>query len=343
MRISLHAKAERSTMPRTRSTTTIAAFAAVAAMTLAACSSTEAAPEESADAAPATVTIEDNHGTVEVPVNPETVVALDNHVFETLSSWDIPLAAAPKGVMGEGVWPEYVDDEAVLDVGNHREPNLEMIVAAQPDLIIGGYRFSEAYDDIVAQNPDAVVIELAPREGEEIGSELVRLTEALGQIFDREDEAAELAAAYDDALAAATEAYDGESTVMTLMASGGELSYIAPVNGRSLGMLYPTLDLVPAIDQDGSTDHMGDDINVEAIVAANPDWIVVMDREGAMQSSAEGYVAPTELIEGSEALQSVTAVQQGNVVYTSPSFYLTEDIQTYTATYQQLADAFSAA
>ncbi len=342
MRISLHTKAERSTMSRTRATTTIAALAAVAAMTLAACSSTEAAPEESADAAPATVTIEDNHGSVEVPVNPETVVALDNHVFETLSSWDIPLAAAPKGVMGEGLWPEYME-ESVLDVGNHREPNLEMIVAAQPDLIIAGYRFSESYDDIVAQNPDAVVIELAPREGEEIGSELVRLTEALGQIFDREDEAAEIVADYEDSLAAASEAYDGSSTVMTLMASGGELSYIAPVNGRSLGMLYPTLDLVPAIEQDGSTDHMGDDINVEAIVAANPDWIVLMDREGAMQSTAEGYVPPAELVEGSEALQSVTAVQEGNVIYTSPSFYLTEDIQTYTATYQQLADAFAGA
>lgn len=329
-------------MPSTR-TTMLAAVAAVAALTLAACSSPEVAPEDSVDAAPTTVTIEDNHGSVEVPVNPETVVALDNHVFETLSAWDIPLAAAPKGVMGEGLWPEYVEDEAVLDVGNHREPNLEMIVAAQPDLIIAGYRFSESYDDIVAQNPDAVVIDLAPREGEEIGSELVRLTEALGQIFDREDDAAELIAAYDEGLAAATEAYDGSSTVMTLMASAGELSYIAPVNGRSLGMLYPTLDLVPAIEQDGSTDHMGDDINVEAIVAANPDWIVLMDREGAMSSQTEGYVPPTELIEGSEALQSVTAVQEGNVLYTSPSFYLTEDIQTYTATYELLANAFAGA
>lgn len=343
MRISLHTKAERSTMSRTRTTTSLAALAAVAAMTLAACSSTEAAPTESADAAPTTVTIEDNRGSVEVPVNPETVVALDNHVFETLSAWDVTLAAAPKEIMGEGLWPEYVDDDAVLDVGNHREPNLEMVVAAQPDVIIAGGRFTDAYDDLVSQNPDAVVVELSPREGEDLGAELVRQTEALGRIFDREDEAAELVGAYDDALAAASEAYDGESTVMTLMASGGELSYIAPVNGRALGMLYPTLDLVPAIDQDGSTDHMGDDISVEAIVAADPDWIVVMDREGAMQSTAEGYVPPTELIEGSEALQSITAVQQGNVIYTSPAFYLTEDIQTYTATYQQLADAFAGA
>ena len=34
-----------------------------------------------------TVTIEDNHGQIEVPVNPERVVALDNTVFQTLSDW----------------------------------------------------------------------------------------------------------------------------------------------------------------------------------------------------------------------------------------------------------------
>ena len=97
------------------------------------------------------MTITDNHGEVEVPVNPARVVALDNTVLDTLSDWDVELVAAPKGVMGSA-WPEYTDDEEVLDVGNHREPNLEVIVGAQPDLIIGGYRFGDYYDDLKAQN-----------------------------------------------------------------------------------------------------------------------------------------------------------------------------------------------
>ena len=77
------------------------------ALALAACSSGDdstagGAETTGSSASPSTVTIEDNHGSVEVPVNPERVVALDNHVFETLSSWDVPLVAAPKGIMGEG-------------------------------------------------------------------------------------------------------------------------------------------------------------------------------------------------------------------------------------------------
>jgi iron complex transport system substrate-binding protein len=316
------------------------------ALALAACGGTADAGTDAeaagTTAAATTVTIEDNHGSVEVPVRPERVVALDNHVFETLSAWDVPLVAAPKGLMGDDLWPEYTEDGSVLDVGTHREPNLESIVAAEPDLIIGGYRFSDSYDDIVAQNPDAVVVELHPREGEDQSDELVRQVEALGQIFDREDEAAQIVADYEQAVADAAAAYDGESTVVGLITSGGEISYSAPVTGRSIGTLFPTLGLQPAIEQAAEDTSHGDDISVEAIAAANPDWIVVLDRDGAGVGEGE-YRPAAELIGGSEALQGVTAVAQDQVIYLDPDFYLTEDIQAYTALYEQVAQAFAGA
>jgi iron complex transport system substrate-binding protein len=333
-------------MPTRTSARRVAAVltAAPLALVLAACGGTAdagAKPDAAeSTAAASTVTIEDNHGSVEVPVDPERVVALDNHVFETLASWDVPLVAAPKGIMGEGLWPAYTEDEAVLDIGTHREPNLESIVAAEPDLIIGGYRFSDSYDDIVAQNPDAVVIEIAPREGEEQSDELVRQVEILGEIFDREDEAAAIVADYEQAVADATAAYDGESTVVGLITSGGEISYSAPVTGRSIGTLFPTLGLQPAIEQTAEDTSHGDDISVEAIAAANPDWIVVLDRDGAGVGEGE-YRPASELIGGSEALAGVTAVAQDQVIYLDPDFYLTEDIQAYTALYEQVAQAFS--
>ena len=203
------------------------ALALTAGLVLSACSNTadnSANTDDAKDKAPVTVTITDNHGEIEVPVNPETVVAPDNLVFDTLSDWDVKLAAAPKGVMGSA-WPEYTDDESVADVGNHIEPNLEAIVAAQPDLIIGGYRFGSYYDDLKAQNPDAVVIEIAPRDDEEEFSELKRQTEILGQIFDHEDEAAELTKQLDDAIAGAKEAYNGTDSVMAVNTSGGKIGY----------------------------------------------------------------------------------------------------------------------
>ncbi|MDA3147975.1 ABC transporter substrate-binding protein [Leucobacter sp. UCMA 4100] len=321
------------------------ALALTAGLVLSACSNTadnSANTDDAKDKAPATVTITDNHGEVEVPVNPETVVALDNLVFDTLSDWDVKLAAAPKGVMGSA-WPEYTDDESVADVGNHIEPNLEAVVAAQPDLIIGGYRFGSYYDDLKAQNPDAVVIEIAPRDDEEEFSELKRQTEILGQIFDHEDEAAELTKQLDDAIAGAKDAYNGTDSVMAVNTSGGKIGYLAPVVGRALGPVFPALDLVAALEAEGDNDHKGNDIGVEAIAQSNPDWILALDRDAsfAPEDREEGSAPAEELIKKSEALANVTAVKEDKVVILDPNFYLTEGIQAYTTLFNEIKDAFA--
>ncbi|WP_244304422.1 siderophore ABC transporter substrate-binding protein [Leucobacter viscericola] len=317
-----------------------------AALLLSACSGDSPAEAESSDGSgsTATVTITDNHGEVEVPVNPKTVVALDNTVFETLSEWDIKLAAAPKGVMGSA-WPGYTDDTKVADVGNHREPNLETIVAAQPDLIIGGYRFGDYYDEIKKQNPQAAVIEIAPRPDKDAFTELERQTEILGQIFDREDEAKALNDKLDSAIAGAKAAYNGTDSVMTVNTSAGKIGYIAPEVGRSLGPVFPALGWKPALEVDGATDnHQGDDITVEAIADSNPDWIVALDRDAAFAAADReaGSAPATELITKSEALKNVPAVREGHIVVLDPNFYLEEGIQSYTDLFNQLEKAFAA-
>lgn len=293
-----------------------------------------------------TVMITDNHGEVEVPVNPERVVALDNTIFDTLSDWGVELVAAPKQVMGDGIWPEYTENDDIADIGSHREPNLELIVAAEPDLIIGGYRFSSHYDDIKAQNPDAVIIEIAPRDGEDEFSELKRQTEILGQIFDHEDEAAALNSALDTAMADAAAAYDPSQTVMAVNTSGGKIGYLAPGVGRALGPVFEPLGLTPALEIDGATDdHQGDEISVEAIADSNPDWIIALDRDASMRPEArdESYAPAQELIAESEALKNVPAVVNDQIIILDSNFYLTDGIQAYTALFEQIAEAFQAA
>ena len=71
------------------------------------------------------VEITDVHGPVLVPKNPKNVVALDNRTFETLSDWGIELAILPKPIMPSDI--SYTTDDSVLDIGNHREPNLEIM------------------------------------------------------------------------------------------------------------------------------------------------------------------------------------------------------------------------
>ncbi|WP_449281156.1 siderophore ABC transporter substrate-binding protein [Leucobacter sp.] len=330
-------------------TASAAALTLSAVLVLSACSSSapadSTADEGSANETAGTVLVTDNHGEIEVPVDPETVVALDNTVFDTLDAWDVDLAAVPKGVMGSA-WPGYTDDEDVADVGNHIEPDLEVIVAEQPDLIIGGYRFGSYYDQLKEQNPQAAVIEIAPREGEDQFEELKRQTGILGQIFDREDDAAALNDGLDAAIAGAKDAYNGTDTVMAVNTSAGQIGYLAPVVGRGLGPVFPALGWQPALEVEGATDdHQGDDINVEAIADSDPDWIVALDRDAAFapEEREAGSAPADELIRDSEALQNVTAVQEDRVVILDPDFYLTEGIQAYTELFDQLEEAFSAA
>lgn len=322
-------------MSPTRSLT--ASVALIAALSLAGCA-TAATPEGSAAGEAKTVTVTDNHGAIEVPVNPERVVALDNTTFQTLSDWGVSLVAAPKPLMYD-LWPSLSGGADVLDVGLHREPDLEAVIQAEPDLIVGGYRFASFYDDLKDIQP--AIIETSPRDGEDHIAELKRQVGILGQVFDREDDAQRLADELDAAVTAAAEAYNGTDTVVGLITSAGEIAYAAPGEGRGVGSVFPTLDLVAGIEREAEDASHGDDISVEAIAAAAPEWLIVLDRDAMF--GEDGYVAAKELIEGSEALKNVPAVKKGQIVYLAPSFYLDEGIQSYTQLYADLAAAFSAA
>jgi iron complex transport system substrate-binding protein len=189
--------------------------------TLAACGSTDEtkdAGSAEAETAPTTVEITDAHGTIDVPVNPEKVVALDNRTFETLSDWEIDLVAAPIGLIPADL--PYKNDKDIVDVGMHNEPNLEAIAGVDPDVVIVGQRFADYYDDIKKLVPEAAVIDLnieLPEDAGTPGEILVEgfetTTRSLGQIFEKETEADELIASFEASIDSVKEAYDSEDTV----------------------------------------------------------------------------------------------------------------------------------
>lgn len=321
-----------------------AVIAATAALTLSltGCgSSAPAAPVETS-AGPAMIEIEDNHGAHTVSTLPQSVVATDNRTFETLDNWGVELSAGAVSLMPPGL--SYKTNASVVDLGSHREPDLEAVVAARPDLIINGQRFSQYYEDFKKLAPGATILELDPRDGKPFADELKRQTEVLGRIFDHEQDAKKLVEDFDASIERVKAAYDPADKVLSVLTSGGEISYVAPSTGRTLGPLYDVLNLTPALEvKAGDTSH-GDDISVEAIAESNPDWILVMDRDaGTAANSGEKYTPANELLANSEALQNTSAVKNKQIVYTPQDTYLNEGIQTYTEYFNALADAMEAA
>ena len=293
-----------------------------------------------------TVEITDVHGTVTVPVNPKNVVALDNRTFETLADWGIKLAAVPKGVMTAD--SPYVADESVLDIGNHREPNLEIIAAVEPELVIVGQRFATFYEEIKALVPNAAVIDLnfdvsesAATPGENLVNGLKNSTLALGKIFDKNEEAQSLVAEFDQAIEKVKSSYNGTDKIMSVIVSGGNIGFSAPRTGRVWGPMYEIFGWVPALDIDNSSsDHQGDEISVEAIAQSNPDWIFVLDRDAAI-STATDAVPAQDVIDKSPALQNTKAVVEKNIVYAPADTYTNESIQTYLELFESIAEALA--
>lgn len=326
------------------------ALSATVSLALAGCSgSTDSASTSAAsDTASASVsqassvTIEDNHGSVEVSLPVQRAASTDNRTFEVLADWGVPLVAAPKQLVPSSI--AAYDGDDVADIGNHREPDLEALAAAEPDLVIVGQRFSDQYDSIAELTPDAALLDLEPRDGESFDAELERQVTALGQVFGKEAEADQLIADFEEALERAKNAYDGSSTVMAVIVSGGEIGYSGPTTGRTWGPLFDLLGLEPALEVEGSTDdHQGDDVSVEQIAESNPDWILVMDRDAAITADEPDYTPAADVIAGNAALQNVTAVTSEQIVYAPDDTYTNESIITYTEILNSIADAFEGA
>lgn len=327
---------------------------AVLILSLTACKTTGPAASASESETPilaersksTTVEITDINGTVIVPVNPKNVVALDNRTFETLSDWGIELVAVPKGVMPSD--SPYVADESVLDIGNHREPNLELIAAAEPELVIIGQRFASFYDDIKELVPNAAVINLnfdvsetTDAPGENLVNGLKNSTIALGKIFDKNEEAEILLKEFDKAIEDVNSSYNGTDTVMSVVVSGGNIGFSAPHSGRVWGPMYEIFGWVPSLEvNSASSDHQGDDISVEAIAQSNPDWIFVLDRDAATASASDSVPAQ-DVIDNSPALKNTKAIIDKKIVYAPNDTYTNESIQTYLELFENVAKALA--
>ncbi|MCP1387899.1 ABC transporter substrate-binding protein [Corynebacterium sp. TA-R-1] len=340
--------------------TAFIALAAAGSLVLGACSNTEPARDSNTptsettavaeassetaavEAAAGTVTVTDNYGEKVVPVPPQRVVALDNRSFELLDNWGIKPVAAARALVPNTI-PGISDDDSIVDIGNHREPNLEAIVAADPDVIVSGQRFMSHDEEIQNLAPDAVLLDFEPRDGEDFDKELIRQTLALGEVFGKEQEAEQVVEDFTKAVQRARDAYDPAWTVMALNVSGGEIGYVAPSVGRTWGPLFDLIGLTPALEVEGATEnHKGDDISVEAIADSNPNWLLVLDRDAGTKT-AEGSPEALSVINDSAALQNVAAIKDGHVYVAPKDTYTNESILTYTEILNQLADAFEAA
>lgn len=310
-------------------------------LALTACSGASTATD-SPSASASEVTISTNLGEVTVPVNPERVVVLDSTAFQTIHDMGITPVALPKQLLPTTL-QDWAENPDIADIGTHREPNLETVASADPDLIIGGKRFADHQDTLAALAPTIDIA--ASVESEDYLADLKTQTETLGTIFDQSAKATELIGELDDAVAKAAALTNGQ-TVFLANHNGGKIDNGA---GRLAPLIQPLdmVDVFAATDGDATSDSVHNDSGLapETIAQANPDWMIVMDRDASTtnrrQLSQDEYPAKAT-IDATEALKNTTAVAKGQVFYLDVDFYVTEGIIAYTQFYNDFAEVLEA-
>lgn len=280
--------------PRQRSA---ALLAAVSALALAGCSTSGAATADEAQGSAETVSVEHAQGTTEVPVSPEDVITFDLGVLDSMEAIGEDVRGLPQGGSLPEQFAEYRSDEYV-NAGAMKEPDLEAVAEAAPDLIIISGRTAEYYDELSEIAP---TVDLSIDETDPLAS-FTEQSESLGAIFGKEAEVEEKLAAIDEQIAETQEQAAGAGTAMFLLTNAGEINAYGPAS-RFGNVVFDLLGLESATDVQAEGRH-GEAVSFEAIAAADPDRLYVLDRDTAIgQSGGEAaqQVLDNDLVNGTGA------------------------------------------
>ncbi|MNO36466.1 Fe(3+)-citrate-binding protein YfmC precursor [compost metagenome] len=158
-------------------------------------------------ASEATHTIKHGLGTTEIKGKPQRIVALEFTYAEDL----VALGVDPVGVADVEGYKKWVNTtpglpDGVADVGTRQEPNLEAIMALEPDLIItADYRAANIYDKLTEIAPTIAFSPYQDENGVDQYQEMIDTFNTIAEITGKQDEAAKVLKDLDDTYAAATE------------------------------------------------------------------------------------------------------------------------------------------
>jgi iron complex transport system substrate-binding protein len=255
-----------------------------------------------------TITVTDALGEEEVQLNPKSVVVFDMGVLDTLDTLGVD---AVTGVAKGGATPSYLkkyDSDDYVAVGDLFEPNLEAIPRTKPDLIIGGR--SAAMHDTLEDAFDGVpVLDMSVEETAYLESSRQNIL-TLASIFEKEKQAEDVLAGYDDRIAAVKKQAGGSGKGLVLLTSGGEVTAYS-LNSR-FGFLHADFGVTPVTGELGDTESRhGEAVSFEYIRKANPDLLYVVDRDAAI--GEEGKSA--EEILDNALVKNTTAWKNDKVNY----------------------------
>lgn len=265
---------------------------------------------------------------VTVPSDPRRVVVLDSTVLQDLGA----LGAGEGRIVGvpKGYGLPELEKASYKDVAGSGpgDLNYEAIEALRPDLIIAGWRFSPRdSEDVRAglREIGAPILEGTPASRTARSLEDVVLE--LGKIFHEDERAKALVAEFDSIAAQVRAREEGAGTGLVVLSSGGRLYAYGPGADSRFGIFYDSFGVRPAMAVPDERGPHGNEVSLEAIHAANPSWLYVIDRDSSLGQPGS---KPARQVLDNSLIASTTAGQKNQIVYFDPhEAYLGEGLPTY--------------
>ncbi|MGF1755080.1 siderophore ABC transporter substrate-binding protein [Vibrio makurazakiensis] len=224
-----------------------------------------------------TITVSHPMGSTTLETKPERVIVLGMDSLDVLDH----LGVKPIGVV-KAPMPTYLNeyqDTKFRSVGSLFEPNFEVIYSLKPDLIIVSNRSSESMKELSEIAP-TVLFMADPAEYWETSQDAWRM---LGMIFEQEKRIEQTIVqqqAQINEIRLQTKAQ--QANALTVMTNGGNLSTFGQHSRYSA--IYQLFGFQEAARNIKTSRH-GDLISFEYIATANPDYLLVLDRDQAIGRS----------------------------------------------------------
>ena len=281
-------------------------------LSLAACGKTDntANKEEISVNEPTSVTItalngEKKEAQLEVPYNPKRIAILDLAALDIIDSLGVGDRVVGMAQTSIDYLSKYSDNKNIKNLGTIKEADLEAVMECEPDIIFIGGRLSASYDKLSQIAP---VVYLATDSEIGLIESTLKNAKTIASIFGLESQVEAKLTEYNGRIDKLKAIADGKTALVGMTTSG---SFNILGNDGRCSIIGVEIGF-NNIGATGNTSTHGNEASFETIIAMNPDYIFVMDRDKAIGTA--GASQAKEIVEN-DLVKSTSAYKNGNIVY----------------------------
>nr|WP_217492189.1 siderophore ABC transporter substrate-binding protein [Veronia pacifica] len=243
------------------------------------------------------VTVEHRLGKTTVEGKPDRVVVIGLGALDAVDS----LGVEPVSVAKFSLFPDYLakyKTDEYMTAGSFFEPDFEAIYAKKPDLIVIGPRATGQYEELSKIAPTVVFA----AEFSSYWQSTQEQWRNLGKIFHAEDKVEQKIEQLDQEFKAIKAQNQKNGTnALTVLTSGGKVSTFGAESRFS--SIYKDFGYAEAVKNLKTSTH-GDQISYEFIQEANPQTMLVIDRDQLKGKSTARKTLDNDLVKATEAYKN---------------------------------------